>query len=539
MSRRRLWLFRIAAVVLSLFPFVVLELGLRWLGYGHDPQLIVPVKDAAAPGTHQLNPSADRAYYGPMDLSGPEPRPFVLPKPKGLYRILVIGGSTVAGFPYPFELALPRQLQVVLEQQSPDRRFEVLNAGITAINSRSEVDIVRQGVGCDPDLIIVHSGHNEFYGPGGAASTASVFAPGLHPLLDIVRRQRLFQLAGAVVYRPLRGHPQETLPADIAIALDSPVFAKALESYEAHLRQMAALAAKAGIPLLLTSVPSNLRDQSPMHALSRSDLTDAQRQEQADRQKAAAQHLSYREYDKALAALATARQVDPQNALLAYREAQCLEMLGRRAAAAEAYAWAADLDGCRFRAPSAFNAAVRRVVSSCSGAVRFCDVAALLRDQSKLPAPGEDFFLEHVHYNLEGAWRVALILGKFIQEQFLGAEWREERIPRDERRDELLGVTPLDRLAADTFALMVVQAWPLNLAPDSPLQAERVKTRLGQEYALLSPLDRRIFADLTLDAMQQDLLGGMAAGYRAAGREDLAKEMLRRRRLRRPWDTPD
>jgi len=538
-GRLRAWLFRLAAMALSLSPLVVLEIGLRILGYGHDPRLIVPVQNAATPGTHRLNPSADRAYYGPMDLLGPEPRPFVLPKPKGLYRILVVGGSTVAGFPYPFELAMPRHLQVVLEQQSPDRRFEVLNAGITAINTLSEVDVVRQGLACEPDLIVVHSGHNEFYGPGGAASTASVFAPQLHPLLHFLRRQRVFQLAGSVLHRPLRGHPQETLPADIAIPLDGPVFARALGAYEAHLREMALLASRAGIPILLTTVPSNLRDQSPMHSLWRSDLTDEQRQEQAERYKVAARHLSYQEYDAALAALVAARQVDPHCALLAYRQAQCLETLKRRAEAAEAYALAADLDGCRFRAPSVFNAVVQRVASAGLDSVHFCDVAGRLRDLSKLPAPGEDFFLEHVHYNLEGNWRVALILGEFIQEQFLHDAWRTERIPNEARRDALLGVTPLDRLAADTFALMIVQAWPLNLAPDSVLQAERVKARIGQDFALLSPWERKVFADLSLDAIQQDLLGGMADGYRGAGRNDLAEEMLRLRRLRRPWEATD
>ena len=290
----------------------------------------MPVTGAAAAGTYRLNPHADRAYFGPMDVLGPEPRPFLLPKPKGLYRILVVGGSTVAGFPYPFELAMPRQLEVVLQQQSPDRQFEVLNAGITAINTHSEVDVVRQGLACEPDLIIVHSGHNEFYGPGGEASTASGFAPRLYPLLQILRRQRLFQLGESCVYRPPKRHLLETLPADIAIPLDGPVFARARESYEAHLREMVALATQARIPILLTTVPSNLRDQSPMHSLSRPHLTEQQQREQAERQKAAAHHFSYGEFDEALAVLKTARQFDPTSAILAYREAQCLEMLGQR-----------------------------------------------------------------------------------------------------------------------------------------------------------------------------------------------------------------
>ena len=61
--------------------------------------------------------------------------------------------------------------------------------------------------------------------------------------------------------------------------------------------------------------------------------------------------------------------------------------------------------------------------------------------------------------------------------------------------------------------------------------------QLRQGLGALSPLERKIFADLNLDTIQYEVLLGMAAGYRAAGREDLAREMLRRHRQRRPWDT--
>lgn len=535
---RRVWLFRLIAVALSLLPLVILEIGLRVFGLGYDTRLVVPVAGDAAPSTYRLNPSVDRAYFGLVDLSGPEPRPFALPKPQGVFRILVVGGSTVAGFPFPFELAMPRQLEIVLEQQSPDRQFEVLNAGITAINSHSEVDIVRQGIACEPDLIVVHSGHNEFYGPGGEASTASGFAPSLYPLLQVLRRQRLFQLGVSLVFRAPKAHLQETLPADIAIPWDGPVVARARGSFEAHLRDMVATATRARIPILLTTVPCNLRDQSPMHSLPRKDLTEQQQQEQAERCRAAARHSSYREYDAALAELKVARELDPTSSILAYREAQCLEGLGRNDAAADAYALAADLDGCRFRAPSVFNAAVQRVAGDGPSTVLFCDVASRLREQSRFPVPGDDLFLEHVHCNLQGNWHVALILGRFIQEQVLHAEWRPERIPTGERRDALLGVTPVDHLAADSFALMAVRAWPLKLAADSPLEIERAKTRVSRDYALLSPLDRKIFAGLNLDTIQQDLLIGMAGGYRAVGRDDLAQEMFRRHALRRPWEVP-
>ena len=130
-----------------------------------------------------------------------------------------------------------------------------------------------------------------------------------------------------------------------------------------------------------------------------------------------------------------------------------------------------------------------------------------------------------------------MILGRFIHEQILRAEWQPARVPQEERRDALLGITRLDHLAADTFALMAVQAWPLKLAPDSAVQIERLKARLRQDYAQLPPLDREIFAGLSLDDIQQDLLASMGNGYRAAGREDLAQEMFRLHRQRRPWES--
>ena len=111
------------------------------------------------------------------------------------------------------------QLELVLQQQQPGTSFEVLNAGITSINSFSEVDIVRQAVASDPDLIVVHSGHNEFYGPGGSASTSSNLTPALYPAMQRLRRQRSFQIALSLIPRRTDSHLVETLPADIAIPL--------------------------------------------------------------------------------------------------------------------------------------------------------------------------------------------------------------------------------------------------------------------------------------------------------------------------------
>ena len=108
LSSRRKWFFRLISVS---FPFAflcLLELALNWMGIGKDLRLLVPAETSTARGMVRFNPDSDLAYYGPINLVGPEPRPFVLPKTAGAFRIVVIGASTVQGFPYPPELAFPR-----------------------------------------------------------------------------------------------------------------------------------------------------------------------------------------------------------------------------------------------------------------------------------------------------------------------------------------------------------------------------------------------------------------------------------------------
>ena len=535
-SPHRKWLFRCLASGFSLLPLILLECVLRLAGYGYDTRLVRPAPDAASDATVQFNASTDRAYYGLEDLLGPEPRPFEIPKPQSTYRIIVVGGSTVAGFPYPFELALPKHLEVILAQQLPEMRFEVLNAGITSINSFSEVDIVRQVVACAPDLIVVHSGHNEFYGPGGSASTSSNFTPALYPLMQTLRRQRSFQLGLALIPRRHDSHLVETLPADIAIPLDGAVFKQTQARYRANLQKIVDIAKHAQIPLVVSSVPSNLRDLSPLQTNSYLTLSESETEGQAALFKEAMRYISYQKYDLALQKLTEARTVDSTHPLLAYRQAQCFEMLARRGEAANAYALAADLDGCRFRAPSSFANIVREVAERDPAGVYFCDVAAQFQNITQLPAPGSDLFLEHVHYNVNGHWQAARFLAECIVDQVMGKAWDAQRLPDDRQRDALLQITPFDHLVADAQTVGILGVWPFKLSPGRGEEAERVQNRWRATYAELTEFDQSLFTSQPLESMTQNVLVVMGHAYLSAGRESLALAAFQRHIQRRPWD---
>jgi tetratricopeptide (TPR) repeat protein len=331
----------------------------------------------------------------------------------------------------------------------------------------------------------------------------------MYPLLERARRTRIFQLCASFLDKPIDKHLLEVLPTDIAVPLHGPTFMKVQQQYQRNMHGVAEHLSGSRVPLLLTTVPSNLRDLSPMSSLRNESLTVEQQRQQAERTRRVIEKFSYGEFELALPIIRSGRELEPENALLAYREAQCLENLQRRKEAGNMYVQAADLDGCR---------------------------SAELQKRSSLPAPGNDFFLEHVHYNIDGHWAVALILGQFIQSTILKGDWDPQKIPDGMRRDELLGLTPLDHLMGDSFALLAIQAWPLKLAPDSKAQISLVTERLKKRYASLAPIDQRLFADLSTAAMQQDLLFLMGCGYQSAGELDKAVRMFEMNMVRRPWD---
>jgi tetratricopeptide (TPR) repeat protein len=536
LSPRKLWLFRLGAILLPLLGLGMLELSCRALGLGPDVRLVRKISRPTTGMTHHLNGTVDLAYYGGTDLLGPEPRAFVLPKPPGTFRIVFLGASTVIGFPYAPEVAFPRHVEVQLRQQNPDRQFEVLNLGITAINSFALVDLLRQSLACEPDLIVVHAGHNEFYGPGGPASTAGRVPYALiHPLFAL-RRLRLVQLAelGNPFRQGMRDDLLDTLPTTLEIPLDGPVFRQAAENYRRNIQQMVDLAQRGGVPILLSTVACNLRDQSPMRSLwpAGSTLSQQARWERLLRQGETL--LAQGDHAAALAALMDVEQELPGHARLTYRTAQCLEGLGRSDEALAAYRQARDEDACRFRAPSAFADIVKQVAAR-SAAARLLDVERLLAADSTPAGPGYDRFLEHVHYSYAGHVALGRIFARGIQEQILSQSWSTERDPSLHELENLVGLVPEDHLAAYSSMIEVLQTGPLKSALDATRHEAYITERIRESYHALDAPRRDAFADIPTNIMLSDLIGALAYIHQVRGNADLSEKFQRLIAVRRPW----
>ncbi len=199
-GRRRL--FWALTLLLPLGVLAGAELILRAVGLGYPTHFFVSARDGT-PGWYAENPRFGWRFFPRRLARAPDPVRVTRHKAPGTCRILVFGESAALGDP---ELAygFSRILRELLEERCPGTRFEVLNVGMTAINSHVIRCIAEDCAGFDADLWILYMGNNEVVGPFGAGSIFGLKAPPL-PITRLflaARRMRIGQVLEGLLERP-------------------------------------------------------------------------------------------------------------------------------------------------------------------------------------------------------------------------------------------------------------------------------------------------------------------------------------------------
>ena len=177
LSPGRLRLFRLLALLVV--PPVLLgalEVALRLAGYGYPTAFFTEIHRDAQ--DYFINNENFTLRFFPPQLAR-WPEPFLIPAVKSpdTIRIFILGESAAMGDPQP-AYGASRYLEVMLRDRFPENRFELINLGITAINSHVILPIARECARHDGDFWIVYLGNNEMVGPFGVAT---VFGPQAMP----------------------------------------------------------------------------------------------------------------------------------------------------------------------------------------------------------------------------------------------------------------------------------------------------------------------------------------------------------------------
>lgn len=491
--RWRRWAARLLAAVLAPTLFLtVVELGLRLFGYGYDTSFFVKAGDRK---TYVSNPKFDWRFLGP-DLSREGmPRVIADPKPAGAYRIYVLGGSAAEGIPNT-AFSFSRILEAMLNERFPQTRFEVVNAGWTAINSHVVLPIAKGCARHEPDLLIVYMGHNEVIGPYGAGTVFRGFTTSLGTIRASIwlRSTRLGQLLGNSM-RALAGRDPDQrkdwggmeMFIRNRVTHDDPRLEVVYRNFRANLEEICAEGRRAGAKVIVSTVVVNLRDCPPFESVHRAGLSDGEktRWDKLYRQGVALEDAG--DHAKAAGRYRAAEGIDDQFAELHYRLGRCCVALKRYDHARRRFVRACDLDALRFRADTRINRIIREVAGHKGGeGVHLVDTESVVvsHDQAENGIPGRQLFHEHVHLNFRGNYAVAAVLfGKVVE--LLPAGVRGEvgadvSPPTLERCADLTTLTAFDRWnSAGAIAGMAGRPpFPRETHAQATAAAERLNAEL-------------------------------------------------------------
>ncbi len=421
-------------IILILIPvvfIVLLEAFLRIVNYGVVLEQFVAVS-YYHPDKIYLNPDLPSKYFFNIKAT-----PSVLPdgfdkvKKDNAFRVFVLGESSAAGWPYVPNASFSRQLKRKLELYYPENTIEVINCGISAINTYTIRDFVPGIIKQKPDLILIYTGHNEYYGALGVGSTVNLgnsrFLVNTYLWAQDFRTVQLIQNSISWIYGLFSSigndgddkQKNETLMSrmigESLITLNSDSYNSGVSQFEGNFDDILSWFKEANIPVIIGNLTCNLKDQKPFVSLKTENLPSAE-----DIYNNAKEQLSNRNIKKAK----------------------------------ELFLYAKELDALRFRAPQQIN----NIIKSLSQKYNYTivNIDSVFESLSPDGIVGYNLMVDHLHPNIDGYRFIADEFYKSMEEKHLVPKGKKNQINSVTADSILIANFPFTRLDSTIAKMQLI-----------------------------------------------------------------------------------
>jgi tetratricopeptide (TPR) repeat protein len=476
LSHRKNLVFSTIMFLLPIAFIATLEAMLRLFAYGGNLDLVVR-KTIAGQEYYAINRAVARRYFSQPGSIIPEPadETFAVRKKSNTKRIFCLGESTMAGFPYEFHATAPGFLRDRLQRLLPTCDVEVINVGLSAVGSHIVRDFMDELMDYEPDMFIVYVGHNEFYGAYGVGSSVAVRGGTwltrvtIHLLkfkTFLLLRDIYTRIQVAISPAPLPGRGVSMMGQMVGtheIPYGGEMYHQAREVYLENLEGMIQNASDHHVPIIFSTLVSNIRGQQPFRAMFDSRTTHDKRKRCEQLVTDGTAHLSRGNYVAAINEFRSAIAIDSLNAQACFGLGSALFSFGRYTDAGPVLARAKDLDGLRFRATEEFQ----------NDLIRLCRARGvpLARADSAFSAAsphgivGNELILEHLHPTLDGYFLMGKVFFQAVRQSDLLVahnEWAQDRELVDSVYMEQSAVSEFDRTVGSVKVELLMRRWPFH-----------------------------------------------------------------------------
>jgi tetratricopeptide (TPR) repeat protein len=462
------WWYYVVLVLLPVTILVLIEGSLRLFGYGKNYKTFINLSTIFTDKLY-LNPDITEKYFtnlrqGPASITDG----FDEVKKENAFRIFVLGGSSTAGWPYPTNAAFSRYIKRRLDLLYPDNTIEVINCGISAVNSYTIKDIVPGIIEQKPDLILIYAGHNEYYGALGVGSTSSlsrsVFLTDAYLwfqqfrttqlLRDLIKRSISFFKEN----QEIKDVNNETLMGrmigESLIPYGSDIYHSGIHQFEKNMNDVLKKFRDNNVPVIISTLASNLKDLRPFNSA----------------------------------------EGDTPSADQVYNEALELLKNGNDKEALPLFIRAKDLDALRFRAPAEINNVIKKLASDFE--YPLIDIDSVFNKESAGGIVGYNLMVDHLHPTVEGYTLIGKEFFKKIDETGYLPGGRRINIDY-EKQDSILTAdfpfTPLDSTIAHLRILLLTGSYPFVPRGTQNLLVKNFKPKTFNDTLAASVINKEMF----------------------------------------------
>lgn len=375
--------FYLILFLLPIFSLIIFELSLRIFNYGKNNREWISINDKF----EILNPDISYRYFDNIKNIPFSTESFLLKeKPSNSIRVIALGASSAAGFPFQNSGSFTKYIRKALEFEYPDKRIEVANLSMAAINSYTIRDILPSVVEKNPDAILIYLGHNEYYGAMGAASDGIFGSSRFIKItkLKLLKYKTYEFLTNVISFitklfiKPTNSN--ETLMANVAknkmVEYNSEIYFNGLNQFEENLKDILEMCTSNNIPVIIATVVSNLKDLKPFISIE----------------------------DK-----------ESQSAEIFFKQANDYLNNNNINRADSLFRLAKDFDALRFRAPEKINEIIKKLSNKKN--IFLVNIDSLLNFESDGGIIGNDYMVDHLHPNLTGYQKIGKYFYQTLKER--------------------------------------------------------------------------------------------------------------------------